>query len=262
MLQALSAIAAPIIGGLFQRKANEENKDQQREFAQMGIRWRVEDAKAAGLHPLYALGGSGATYSPSAQPLMTGQDVSQAMHRLSPDARQLQLAQLDAVKAGTAKDLALAAAADAEAAKTRSDMMASKPIPPVAESFPVGPDFTPRTVIDGQTVSLGGTRFQELGPPPAVPPRYLTSAEATPGFQKYNVPGLGEVILPAGSSMSEAVESLENPVIQAAVASANLIHYGPGKLQALRNWARSGGRDWWSNPVGSFIDWNWGPRTR
>lgn len=37
----------------------------QREFAQMGIRWRVGDAKAAGIHPIYALGGSGASYSPS-----------------------------------------------------------------------------------------------------------------------------------------------------------------------------------------------------
>lgn len=37
----------------------------QREFAQHGIRWRVEDAKAAGLHPVFALSGSGAAYSPS-----------------------------------------------------------------------------------------------------------------------------------------------------------------------------------------------------
>jgi len=39
--------------------------DTQREFAQMGIRWRVEDAKAAGLHPLAAIGAAGASYSPT-----------------------------------------------------------------------------------------------------------------------------------------------------------------------------------------------------
>lgn len=38
--------------------------DTQREFAQNGIRWRVEDAKAAGLHPLAAIGATGPSYSP------------------------------------------------------------------------------------------------------------------------------------------------------------------------------------------------------
>lgn len=37
----------------------------QKEFAKEGIRWRVADAKAAGIHPIYALGASGATYTPS-----------------------------------------------------------------------------------------------------------------------------------------------------------------------------------------------------
>lgn len=37
----------------------------QKEFAQNGIRWRVADAEAAGLHPLAALGAMGAGYTPS-----------------------------------------------------------------------------------------------------------------------------------------------------------------------------------------------------
>lgn len=41
-----------------------QNANLQREFALKGIRWRVEDAKAAGIHPLYALGASVPTYSP------------------------------------------------------------------------------------------------------------------------------------------------------------------------------------------------------
>ncbi len=36
----------------------------QKEFAQNSIRWRVADAKAAGIHPLYALGASSASFSP------------------------------------------------------------------------------------------------------------------------------------------------------------------------------------------------------
>lgn len=41
-----------------------DNMAMQREFAQHGIRWRAEDAAAAGLHPLAALGASGASYNP------------------------------------------------------------------------------------------------------------------------------------------------------------------------------------------------------
>lgn len=45
---------------------NREQMAKQEEFAKMGIRWRVEDAKAAGLHPLAAIGAAGASYSPTA----------------------------------------------------------------------------------------------------------------------------------------------------------------------------------------------------
>lgn len=43
----------------------ERNERTQREFAEQGIRMRVKDAKAAGLHPLYALGASTPTFTPS-----------------------------------------------------------------------------------------------------------------------------------------------------------------------------------------------------
>lgn len=40
------------------------NIAQQREFAQHGVRWKVEDAKRAGIHPLFALGASTNSFSP------------------------------------------------------------------------------------------------------------------------------------------------------------------------------------------------------
>lgn len=42
----------------------EKNAKLQKEFAKHGVRWRVEDAKAAGLHPLAALGVNPASGSP------------------------------------------------------------------------------------------------------------------------------------------------------------------------------------------------------
>lgn len=77
-----------------QREFWEKNAALQREFAQSGIQWRTADAKAAGIHPLFAMGGGGAAASGSAyvpgdtQPVRDnshqylsnmGQDISRAL---------------------------------------------------------------------------------------------------------------------------------------------------------------------------------------
>lgn len=75
MLEALISGAGKVADRLFgvqdrresQHFASQQLAAQQaaqREFAQMGVRWRVEDAKAAGIHPLYALGAQTHSYSP------------------------------------------------------------------------------------------------------------------------------------------------------------------------------------------------------
>lgn len=60
MLGSLISAGASLLGGVLgskkQKSADEANVELQREFAQNGIRWKVEDAKAAGVSPLYALG--------------------------------------------------------------------------------------------------------------------------------------------------------------------------------------------------------------
>lgn len=116
---------ASLLGGILgDRAANKRNEQSlalareqmamQREFAQMGVRWKVADAKAAGLHPLYALGGQ--THAPSpvsvmqeASPLPSalsdmGQDIGRAVAATSTaperanhvlEALQLERAQLE-----------------------------------------------------------------------------------------------------------------------------------------------------------------------
>lgn len=63
-IPAAAQAASALSGQDANRKAANRNIDMQREFAQNGIQWRVADAKAAGIHPLYALGGGGASFSP------------------------------------------------------------------------------------------------------------------------------------------------------------------------------------------------------
>lgn len=68
-LGAVGSVVGGIIGNSMSSSSaaqlNQQNYERQKEFAQQGIRWRVADAKAAGLHPLAALGAQGAMYTPS-----------------------------------------------------------------------------------------------------------------------------------------------------------------------------------------------------
>lgn len=76
VIPAVASLAGTAIGGIMssntasanrdaQFAMNEQNIALQREFAQQGIRWKVEDAKAAGIHPLFAMGANTASFSPN-----------------------------------------------------------------------------------------------------------------------------------------------------------------------------------------------------
>lgn len=90
MLGSLISAGANLIGGLINkssadsaREASERaaanNIAMQREFAQSGIQWRVEDAKKAGIHPIYALGSGGASFSPVSSNFTADTSLGNAM---------------------------------------------------------------------------------------------------------------------------------------------------------------------------------------
>lgn len=253
-IPAIAAVAGSLIGARSQRNANEANEQVQREFAQHGVSWRVADAKAAGLHPLFALSGSGATYSPSAQPVFNGAELGQNLSRAasafsSPTDQELKKAQLEAVQAATTRDYAQASVFASEAKRLEQQSN-----PPVAQSFPVS--MPGQTLIkNSDAVAFDGLASPApLAPMEPVPP-YLSTQKAEPGFKVFAVPGVGEVILPQASSMSEALESLENPVLQAAVAAANAVHYGPAGSRRLERLTGFGPRKMpraWSDPWGAL----------
>jgi hypothetical protein len=68
--------AASIGGALLSKKSSDDDRDaqmeqnalnyeQQKEFAKNSIQWKAADARAAGLHPLFAMGAPLTSYSPS-----------------------------------------------------------------------------------------------------------------------------------------------------------------------------------------------------
>lgn len=62
--EALLGAAGGLVDTIFGRNTAEREYRAQKEFAKMGVRWKVEDAKAAGIHPLYALGANTMSYAP------------------------------------------------------------------------------------------------------------------------------------------------------------------------------------------------------
>lgn len=65
VLGAVGSIAGGLLGKSGAENAAAKNAAMQKEFAQKGVQWKVEDAKKAGIHPLYALGAQTTAFTPS-----------------------------------------------------------------------------------------------------------------------------------------------------------------------------------------------------
>lgn len=94
MIGNLISAGASLLGGVLgqksQEKQAEKNIQLQKDFAQQGIQWKVADAKAAGIHPLYALGANTHSFAPvsvgdSLSPALAnaGQDIGRAVNAVS-----------------------------------------------------------------------------------------------------------------------------------------------------------------------------------
>lgn len=58
-------LASAMLSSDTQKDMSRENIKYQKQFAQHGIRWKVRDAQAAGVHPLFALGAQTHSFQPS-----------------------------------------------------------------------------------------------------------------------------------------------------------------------------------------------------
>lgn len=276
MLPALIAGGAALAGGLIaarsarkqvsaQEDANARaleaaqahalrQEELQREFAQHGIRWRVEDAKAAGLHPLYALGGSTTGYSPSSIPVMAapggagvggehlgralsdaGQNISRAVAaQESAEQRVFRETQLQVMQSQIRENDARAGYYASEAMRSRQNPAA--PFPDLGDSsgwvrggggadaiihqgrdpLASGPFFDRRSIEPSKQVSASSSFFG-------------AEAGSSPHWKSYTFDKSGETVidLPAGSGPAEAYESMgENPSLLWMVVDHNVSRYG------------------------------------
>lgn len=218
-----------------QEQMHRENVALQKEFAQHGIRWRVEDAKAAGLHPLYALGAAGASYSPSSYVGGTspkehiGRALSEAGQNLSravaaqetEQQRKLGAAQLKVLEGQAAKDFAMAAYYASEGARRSQGAVSSAPFP-TGTSWPGGP------VVQGS--------WQPKAPEVEAPRTDDSAVLAGPPrsfFEEFNMGGLN-FLLPrtGGGSIGEALEGLPKAAYP-VMLGYNIGHYGKDILLSI-----------------------------
>lgn len=251
--------ALSFAGGLFGAKASRENtKDSiayqegrdaasealQREFAQNGIRWRKADAEAAGLHPLYAIGGAGASFTPSAASVSfdnggqhmarTLQDMGQnvmrsAQAQMTPEQRALHQANLALLQSQLGESDARRQLLIAQAAKLAQENNGNMP-DVVTNAY--GPDVVINPVTDGR-----GTRIEQhplfkdavkLKPDEMASRSSLDAGQTAgrdhPGMRQFRFPGGHREMLPAaeGSGVPEEVSWVNIP----EWLGANLHRYG------------------------------------
>lgn len=111
----IGGIGDVISGSRAADNAARDNYAAQKEFAQNGIRWRVDDAKAAGIHPLYAMGAQPMSFSPSYVSgdslangfMQSGSELGRAIDagRTAPERTQARLEALSVERAELENDL-------------------------------------------------------------------------------------------------------------------------------------------------------------
>lgn len=224
------------------RQAMRASADLQREFAKHGVQWRVEDAKAAGLHPLAALGMMPASASPIAIGSNTGSAFERAGQHLggaiasqmSDEDKEMHVANLRVLNSQADKydaekaSILFSIAEQQRAASTPSPLGLRGP----------GMNHLPDGQVPNAPIGLGddASGVYELKAPPV-----MTSEPSAPEIQSGTVPGVAvqrlhprlNMLMPSGEGQ-EATNEIwnETPTWEKILYfNRNINHYGPGWLK-------------------------------
>lgn len=197
---------------------NAANLEAQREFAQMGIRWRAADAAAAGLHPMAALGATGASFSPSFQAGATpdyggagqalgdfidGQNTKRSqVATMTPYEKEMQQLALD--RARRQNQLL-----DAQIAAEWSSVLGQPPTPtmPAALGGPTSAVSSPVRFGSVKSAPVGLIKSEPSQSISATPDNASLEAAGTPGFKRFAVTDKIGVHLP-NQALSESLEGM------------------------------------------------------
>lgn len=218
------SLTGGIISDLMNKDIVEDQMNFQREAQKNAISWRVEDAKRAGIHPLYALGAQAPTSFPVAFDSRVGeglrdmgQNLGTAVHRVldreSREKHQLDLAlgakQME--ESDARREMYLS-----EAARNWQQM--NPPVPAVPGtgvqregSVSVGPKMT----IDGQDYTVPGTGAIDVKPVEQLSAKIQEQSVVAgehPGYKEFMYRGM-PMLMPetAGESAEEILSEMSMP---------------------------------------------------
>ncbi|AXH75531.1 MAG: DNA pilot protein [Microviridae sp.] len=237
------------ISSINQNRQNRLNREAQEEFARHGVQWRVEDAKKAGVHPLFALGASTTGFTPS--PVMpddygiaeAGQAIGNAVtaSATQPE-RRLINAQLDALHAGSMKDFAEASYWASMSHKINMEGLQTKPFPEVSATGKLqwlddvsGAEIRSSIGADDFRKGLSG----DVGTPRMLPSQGIAEGE-TPAFSKWRYDQGWAFLLPFagggfGQGNSQLAESIEGipMAMWPMIIKRNVDEFGPGWVKGF-----------------------------
>lgn len=227
-ISAASAMKGAKRSNEFNTAQSSQEYERQKEFAQMGIRWKVEDAKAAGLHPLFALGAQTASYSPVSVQDSVGPAMAQAGQEYG--------RAVAATATFQERELARLALRQAQNSVTQGDLtneqlrLQNRQLENDLLLAPVTmPQFeAPQIDFGGGEVDAAkrqtATQYQ------TVPGDTSLALGATPMWREFSIGNGRSMVLPGGMSgdAAEVLESLgESPSIMLATLEENRRRFGP-----------------------------------
>lgn len=225
------------------REERAANESMQRQFARHGLSWKVADAQESGLHPLYAIGGAGAAFTPTTSQInfdnggehmgralaQAGQDIGRSVSATeTPEQRQMRMVQMRLAESQANRNDAESAVAwnqvmrDYQGNQAQPGMPTSAVVHRDNANVVVNPIRQHPLTIDHvelQPDPQGSVRSSNPGIRSAT--NALMSEYTSPTGLKILLPGNGQ------GSASESLESVaESHALLAWVISENVAHYG------------------------------------
>lgn len=246
---ALIGGGASLLGGAFSNSSNAKAVKRQiryqKEFAQYGIRWRAADARAAGLHPLFAMGAQIPGFQPVYSQDSMGPALSEAGQNLgravaaqqTPIERQAAAMQMQLLQSQIGETDARRMLLDSERMRNLQEMNQVQTFPVDTDDFVRQSwDASPMTGSMDESFAVPRGRYEPKAATVISPSRgdsSLVAGDATPLWRSFQFADGRPVVLPGGISgdAAEVLESLaESPILMGIVVKENLKRFGTNSV--------------------------------